>query len=68
MKVIRLVLLKQMGESGWMMQLLHINASSRQILCFRWVSSDGGEVCGCCDSSCGLRTDGAFKVPGTLCM
>ncbi|XP_058612585.1 zona pellucida sperm-binding protein 3-like isoform X2 [Onychostoma macrolepis] len=30
-----------------------------------WASSDGSdEVCGCCDTSCGLRTDGVFKVPG----
>ncbi|KAF4099647.1 hypothetical protein G5714_019773 [Onychostoma macrolepis] len=29
-----------------------------------WASSDGSdEVCGCCDTSCGLRTDGVFKVP-----
>ncbi|XP_042633867.1 zona pellucida sperm-binding protein 3-like [Cyprinus carpio] len=31
-----------------------------------WVSSDGSdEVCGCCDTSCGLRTDSVLtEVPG----
>ncbi|RXN16812.1 zona pellucida sperm-binding 3-like isoform X1 [Labeo rohita] len=31
-----------------------------------WVSLDGNDqVCGCCDTSCGLRTDSVFpKVPG----